>query len=389
MPSQKRKRPTAPRAASIKTKATEVKDEWEELPHNMGKIPVHHKPQPEKDAAPSPKKARMTRSMTNKTIAPSSAPKPKFNKVFKTGESDISSMDPSEERELHDKVKSDPIASDLKKESAPKRGRTKVITSPDVISKADDLLESVQKTPKKKPKKTKDNPYGLTPGYSPFPHWKAPTPEQCHEVASLLTSVHHLSSQPSQPPAPSTTVAGCGEVPAVLDAMIRTLLSAATSGRNSSSAFQGLLKKFGTQEKGIGKGSVAWDKVRAAPLSDVFDAIKTGGLAKVKSAKIKQILDIVFEQNTTRRAAMVAEIEKIQQISIESKVLNEKKTELQRLDEDMLSLNHFHQLESEDAMTQLTKFPNIGVKTASCILLFCLRRPSFAVDTHVWRMCKW
>ena len=33
--------------------------------------------------------------------------------------------------------------------------------------------------------------------------------------------------------------------------------------------------------------------------------------------------------------------------------------------------------------------PGIGVKTASCVILFCMKRPSFAVDTHVWRHCKW
>ena len=40
-------------------------------------------------------------------------------------------------------------------------------------------------------------------------------------------------------------------------------------------------------------------------------------------------------------------------------------------------------------MTEMTKLPGIGVKTASCVILFCMKRPSFAVDTHVWRHCKW
>jgi len=29
------------------------------------------------------------------------------------------------------------------------------------------------------------------------------------------------------------------------------------------------------------------------------------------------------------------------------------------------------------------EFDGVGPKTASCVLLFCLRRDSFAVDTHV------
>src|SRR5947199_10445468 len=40
-------------------------------------------------------------------------------------------------------------------------------------------------------------------------------------------------------------------------------------------------------------------------------------------------------------------------------------------------------------MTAFTKYPGVGVKTASCVMLFCMRRPSFAVDTHIYRLCKW
>ncbi|KAG9584116.1 DNA glycosylase, partial [Aureobasidium melanogenum] len=48
-----------------------------------------------------------------------------------------------------------------------------------------------------------------------------------------------------------------------------------------------------------------------------------------------------------------------------------------------------HLLSNEDAFARLVKFPGIGPKTASCVLLFCLQRPSFAVDTHVFRLCQY
>ena len=35
------------------------------------------------------------------------------------------------------------------------------------------------------------------------------------------------------------------------------------------------------------------------------------------------------------------------------------------------------------------QLPGVGVKTAACVVLFCLRKPSFAVDTHVLRMAGW
>jgi endonuclease-3 len=39
-------------------------------------------------------------------------------------------------------------------------------------------------------------------------------------------------------------------------------------------------------------------------------------------------------------------------------------------------------------MEELVSFDGVGPKTASCVLLFCLGRDSFAVDTHVFRLSK-
>jgi endonuclease III len=39
-------------------------------------------------------------------------------------------------------------------------------------------------------------------------------------------------------------------------------------------------------------------------------------------------------------------------------------------------------------MKALESFKGVGPKTASCVLLFCLSRDSFAVDTHVFRLSK-
>jgi endonuclease III len=52
-------------------------------------------------------------------------------------------------------------------------------------------------------------------------------------------------------------------------------------------------------------------------------------------------------------------------------------------------MDHIFEMTTDEAMEEITKLPGIGVKTASCVILFCMQRPSFAVDTHVWRHCKW
>ncbi|KAL9613110.1 MAG: hypothetical protein Q9167_002327 [Letrouitia subvulpina] len=242
----------------------------------------------------------------------------------------------------------------------------------------------------KNPRKKKANPYGLTPGASPFPDWPHPTAQECHEVNSLLSSLHGEVKAPAAIPVASRTVAGCGEVPCVLDALIRTYLSAATAGVNSNRSFQGLLDEFKEQKTGIGKGSVNWDEVRRSDVSRCFRAIRSGGLADVKSKNIKKILDMVFAENQEMRGAEGGKKEGGEPPENgQGKAVEIVKSELLGTDEEILTLDHLHALPTEEAFNHLLRYPGVGVKTASCVTMFCLRRPSFAVDTHVFRLCKW
>ena len=262
----------------------------------------------------------------------------------------------------------------------------------EVVKAAIATNASTEESPTKKPKKSKANPYGLTPGETPYPDWPHPRPEECQEVNDLLSTVHGKVQAPATIPIPSTTVSGCGEVPSILDALIRTLLSAATTAGNSSTAFKGLVDKFGLRQEGIGKGSVDWDNVRRADVTEVEAAILSGGLAVTKSKRIKQILDMVYEENQARRNALVdAKHDKHAPgpKGAGNEAEEEKEAEIKRANEHVLSLDHLHLLSSDDAFNALIKYPGIGPKTASCVLLFCMQRPSFAVDTHVFRLCKW
>ncbi|KAL3495521.1 hypothetical protein BJX62DRAFT_222501 [Aspergillus germanicus] len=259
------------------------------------------------------------------------------------------------------------------------------------VDKATTTLSESTLSPEKKKRAKKANTYGLTPGSTPFPDWDRPTPEECEEVNRLLSSIHGEIIPPTTIPEPSLTVTGCGEVPSVLDALIRTLLSGATTGRNSAMAFNGLVQKFGIIEDGIGKGSVNWDAVRRASVKDVFEAIKSGGLADIKSKNLKTILDMVYKENQERRDALVKAEPSTSTLpdTIKSKSEGEKAYQIACADQHFLSLNHLHSLSTEEVMTELVKYPGIGPKTAACVLLFCLQRPCFAVDTHIFRICKW
>jgi adenine-specific DNA glycosylase len=51
-----------------------------------------------------------------------------------------------------------------------------------------------------------------------------------------------------------------------------------------------------------------------------------------------------------------------------------------------LSLEHLRDLSTEEAKQELTKYKGIGPKTASCVLMFNMKRADFPVDTHVHRV---
>lgn len=176
---------------------------------------------------------------------------------------------------------------------------------------------------------------------SPFPDFLHPTPEEARRVHRILASLHGERVRPDETKAP-TSRAGCGDSPSVLDALVRTILSQNTSDANSTRAKRSMDETYG--------GSDNWEDIAAGGTPKLQEAIKCGGLSATKSKVIMSILTQVKEKYGT------------------------------------YSLDHLFNESNEDAMKELIGFNGVGPKTASCVLLFCLRRESFAVDTHVWRI---
>lgn len=286
--------------------------------------------------------------------------------------------------------KDDSLEGNKAKKKPTPRTKKVVDTSKDVLDKVDDLIHASRNIPKKERKKK--HKYGLTPGYSPFPDHAMPTPEACEEVNRLLSELHGTVEQPQVVPPPSMDVTGCGEVPALLDAILRTKLSASTTANNANLSLKGLKDTFGLRTSGVGKGSVNWEAVHEADLSAVIESIKSGGLAKTKGTDIKKILEMVYERNRARRDELLKERETGELADVlgaDHETRRQKDAELARFDETLLTMDHVFEMTTNEAMEEITKLPGIGVKTASCAILFCMKRPSFAVDTHVWRHCKW
>jgi endonuclease-3 len=125
----------------------------------------------------------------------------------------------------------------------------------------------------------------------------------------------------------------------IIDELVLTVLSQHTSDLNRDRAFAGLLARFGS-----------WDEVRAAPVTELADSIRMGGIADVKARRIQEILGRIAEQ------------------------------------EGSLDLARLEQLSDEDVEAYLVSLPGVGPKTAACVLAFSMGRPAFPIDTHVHRI---
>ncbi|WOL13810.1 DNA glycosylase [Canna indica] len=190
----------------------------------------------------------------------------------------------------------------------------------------------------------------LKPSSEPYPDLPSPTPEECRAVRDALLAHHGFPEEfaryrrSTTDSAAEKNAAGEGETAAaetVLDGLVSTLLSQNTTESNSRRAFESLKSAFPT-----------WDQVLDAEAKLVEDAIRCGGLASTKAARIKNIL----------------------------RALKDKRGEI--------CLEYLRQLSVDEVKAELSKFKGIGPKTVACVLMFHLQQDDFPVDTHVYRITR-
>ncbi len=125
--------------------------------------------------------------------------------------------------------------------------------------------------------------------------------------------------------------------------LILTVLSQSTNDRNRDVAYLALRERFPGD---------TWALIRDAPVDQIEEAIRPGGISKVKSARIKAILRAITD------TAPGGE----------------------------LSLAWLASRPVGEAQAYLTSLPGVGRKTAACVLLFALGMRDVPVDTHVSRV---
>jgi endonuclease-3 len=127
-----------------------------------------------------------------------------------------------------------------------------------------------------------------------------------------------------------------------VDELILTVLSQNTNDRNRDVAYMRLRERF-----------PSWEAVRRAPEDEIEEAIRPGGISRVKARRIQGILE----------------------------------------DLDGDDLEWLETASIEQGRARLVELPGIGRKTAACVLLFSYGIPDVPVDTHVyrvgWRLGLW
>ncbi|KDE02245.1 hypothetical protein, variant [Microbotryum lychnidis-dioicae p1A1 Lamole] len=118
-------------------------------------------------------------------------------------------------------------------------------------------------------------------GVSPYPEMIRPTPEECQEVYARLCKGHGVPVRPKVFQDQPNAIAGCGQTPDVLDALIRTTLSQNTTSFHSTNAKNAMDRVCGRAE---------YRTVLEGGEEMLQETIRCGGLAKVKAKSIVKIL---------------------------------------------------------------------------------------------------
>ncbi|CAN5522383.1 endonuclease III [soil metagenome] len=151
--------------------------------------------------------------------------------------------------------------------------------------------------------------------------WKAPPPRRLRTILERLRAEYGRPvTEPHRAP---------------IDELVLTVLSQNTNDRNRDVAYERLRERF-----------ASWHDVRGAPLEEVEEAIRPGGLAVTKAPRIQAILRAIGDDD------------------------------LSRLEHEPLAA----------ARAELCTLLGVGRKTAACVLLFSYALPDVPVDTHVHRV---
>ncbi|HEX2160850.1 MAG TPA: endonuclease III [Thermoleophilaceae bacterium] len=165
--------------------------------------------------------------------------------------------------------------------------------------------------------------------------WKPPPPRRLRAILERLRRAYGR---------PATRIHG-----APIDELVLTVLSQNTNDRNRDVAYERLRERF-----------PSWEAVRDAPVEEIEEAIRPGGLAVTKAPRIQRILEAISERPAPPG--------------------------MDGTEAGSMDLAWMAEAPLDEARDYLCALPGVGRKTAACVLLFSYGRHDVPVDTHVHRV---
>jgi endonuclease-3 len=132
-----------------------------------------------------------------------------------------------------------------------------------------------------------------------------------------------------------------------VDLLVQTILSQNTTSANTHRAFENLKKRYPD-----------YQALLDAPDEEVARQIRCGGLANIKTKRIKEALEKIKERGEREKGG------------------------------GSIDLDFLKDADPEAARDYLMALPGVGPKTAAVVLLFAFNMPLLPVDTHVSRLSR-
>jgi endonuclease-3 len=153
-----------------------------------------------------------------------------------------------------------------------------------------------------------------------------------------------------------------------VDLLVQTILSQNTTSVNTHRAFENLKRRYPD-----------YQSLLDAPDEEVARMIRCGGLANIKTRRIKEALEKIKERGKNEK--------------MEGRVGGDCRKERYYGNDGSgttgtINLDFLKDADPEEARDYLLTLPGVGPKTAAVVLLFAFNMPLLPVDTHVNRLSR-
>ncbi|OCT53420.1 hypothetical protein CLCR_10112 [Cladophialophora carrionii] len=213
-----------------------------------------------------------------------------------------------------------------------------------------------------------------------LPFWCSPTGYELREVVKILEAERMVLTKSV---APTETAAKPFHAARGLtvDSLVRVILSQSLSNEVALDMQQALIYNYPYEVDGeVYEGTKPnYHEIREQSASKLLKILTGAGLQGVKALPIKDCLNIIYEKNLSL-------------LEPGEVVYGGQEPGAKDFVPGLLSMDFiwdaYRQGGKQATFNVLTAFPQVGVKTAACLMSFNMGIPVFAVDTHVAAMSK-